>query len=97
VPFGTSLASSLDLSYGRLTSDTLVPATDPRVNALFFQTAATPQNSLGQSATEFGNLTLILKWLMLQRQWFLFSGGIAGTIPTAPDTRVDVTDFSAAS
>ncbi len=60
----------------------------------FFNVTPTPQNTLGHSDTEFGDLTLVLKAVIYQnpQAGVLLSGGAALGIPTAPDTRVRVID-----
>lgn len=59
---------------------------------------ATPtQNASGDSSSVFGNLTLVFKWLLLQRDGFWLSAGVAGTAPTGPDTRIFLTDSLAAN
>jgi hypothetical protein len=93
LPFSRSLDPSLDLAYGRLTSGDLVQSPVPGVPGQFFQTAATPGNSLGNYATQFGDLALIFKWLFFRSEYWRFSMGLGGDIPTAPDERVRVTDF----
>jgi hypothetical protein len=93
LPFSQTLSPDLDLSYGAVTSSRLTPSSVPGVPGSFYQTTATPQNTLGHSSSQFGNLTLIFKWLFLQRDWLYFSGGVAATVPTGPDTDVSVTDF----
>ena len=93
LPFYTSLSPNLDLSYGQLTSNTLVPSGIPGVPGSFYQTAATPANTLGSSSTQFGDITLIFKWLFYRNDWLYLSGGLAGTAPTGPDNNVRVTDF----
>jgi hypothetical protein len=93
LPFYTSLSPNLDLSYGQLTSSNLVPSGIPGVPGSFYQTAATPANTLGNSSTQFGDITLIFKWLFYRNDWLWLSGGLAGTAPTGPDSNVRVTDF----
>jgi hypothetical protein len=90
VPFQTTLASRLDLSAGNVVGT--IPGMDNIGNPLF-QTVATPENTLGHETTEWGDMTLIFKSLIYQSPCLAFSGGLSLGIPTAPDTRVRVTDF----
>jgi hypothetical protein len=62
-----------------------------------FSVVSTPQNSLGNSSTQFGNMQLILKSLAYRSNALAFSGGLSMGIPTAPDTHVRVTDYSGSS
>ncbi len=96
LPFSTTLAPDLDLSYGQLTSPaTTAPRlrTPNAIRPVFKNALDTPQNTLGHEATQLGNLSLIFKWLFLQRNWLYLSSGLAVGVPTGPDTRVRVTDF----
>jgi hypothetical protein len=94
LPFATTLSSQLDLSYGRLTSNTQLPAVVAARNQdVFADAQATPEDSLGSTRTEFGNLTLIFKWLYYQRTGVWLSAGVAAGIPTGPNSQVRVTDF----
>ncbi len=95
-PFSTTLANQLDLSYGALTSNAQLPSrvmpAQPPI--LVYQNPVnTPANTLGHEATQLGNLSLIFKWLFLQRSGLFLSGGAAAGIPTSSDTRIRVTDF----
>ena len=91
VPFTTTLSHNLDLSVAKVTG--LGPDTDDDSSSSIIQTTPTPQNTLGQSDTEFGNMTVVLKGLAYQSSRLAISGGMAVGIPTAQDTKVRVTDF----
>jgi hypothetical protein len=96
LPFSTGLAPNLDLSYGSLGSNATVNSSMPNpftTGPVFKDVIPTPQNTLGQSGTQFGNLTLIFKWLFLERDWLYLSGGLALGVPTGNNTHVRVTDF----
>jgi hypothetical protein len=92
IPFSYTLSHDLNLSVANVTG--IVPDTDepgnPHSN---IKTAATPENSLGNYGTEFGNMTVILKGLAYQSCNWAVSGGLSIGIPTAPSTHVRVTDF----
>jgi hypothetical protein len=102
VPFGTTLASHLNLTYGQITG--VVPGQFIPANlipdipftshpGLGFNVIRTPQDTLGQEDTEFGNLTLILKGLLYETPHLALSAGASLGIPTAEDTRVRVIDY----
>jgi len=94
VPFATGLASSNIFSSGTITGP--LPGTDtglPGGNPLFGVTP-TPQNTLGHEATEFGDLSVILKALVYESPCLAISGGLGVGIPTAPDTKLLVVDYS---
>ncbi len=93
-PFATTLSSHLDLSAGRITGTS--EATDLGTRPVpIFNVATTPLNTLGSEATQFGNMTLILKAKAYQSCSLLLSGGFATGIPSAPGESVKVTDFGA--
>jgi hypothetical protein len=95
VPFSTGLASKLNLSSATPTGIgqgvDLAGAPLPGVQAI--QVVETPQNTLGNSDTEWGNLSLILKGLLYRNNCFAISAGLALGIPTAQDIGVTVTDY----
>jgi hypothetical protein len=91
VPFNRTLSSNLDLSVARVSSIGL--DSDMENPNSIIQTTATPQNTFGNSDTEFGNMSFIFKGLAYQSHHLAVSGGFAVGIPTARDTRVRVTDF----
>lgn len=95
LPFSDTLAPNLDLTYGMLTSTRTKSPSRPEFQGqqVYRDTVSTPQNTLGHEATQLGNLSLIFKWLFLQRDWLYLSAGLAGTVPTGNDTHVRVTDF----
>ncbi|HLJ93445.1 MAG TPA: hypothetical protein VKU02_09675 [Gemmataceae bacterium] len=91
VPFSTTLAHSQDLRVANVTG--IGTDVDGDSNSSIIQTTATPQNTLGRTDTEFGNMTVVLKGLAYQSSKLAISSGASIGIPTAPDTRVRVTDF----
>jgi hypothetical protein len=91
VPFTTTLSHSLDLSVAKISGIGFDVDRDSPSSVI--QTTATPQDTLGQTDTEFGNLTVVLKALAYQSSCLAISGGAAVGIPTAQDTKVRVTDF----
>ena len=91
VPFSNSLASDLNLSVAKITNRGADIDNDSTESIV--DTVSTPQNTLGTSDTEFGNMTVILKGLAYQSSHLAISGGASIGIPTGRDTRVRVTDF----
>jgi hypothetical protein len=90
VPLQTSLASSLDLRAGSVTSFTPATASTPPV----FGVASTPQDTLGNTDTEFGNMTMLLKALLYRDPNWALTFGLSMTAPTGQDEKVSVTDFT---
>jgi hypothetical protein len=91
VPFSTTLSANLDLSAGTVTGPAAGPAT-PFGPA--FGVVSTPQNTLGSDGTQFEDLSLIFKGVVLRREGLALSGGLGLTVPTGADTDVRVTDYS---
>src|SRR5207248_2044770 len=60
-----------------------------------FNVNVTPDNTLDQYATEFGNMSLILKALLYQSQDYglTLSAGMGVLIPTGEDSRTTVIDY----
>jgi hypothetical protein len=90
VPFVSTLASKIDLSAGQVVGTNGVDANGNTV----FQVNNTFGNTFGHDDTEFGDMTVVLKGLLCQTRTLAVSGGLAVGIPTAPDSRIRVTDFS---
>jgi hypothetical protein len=90
VPFRTSLASQLTLNTATITSvdPPATPGANPRFHGFF-----SLDQTLGHEATEFDNLSVILKAAPYQTRRLVLSGGLGIGIPTAPDTKVIVRDF----
>jgi hypothetical protein len=86
VPFNTTLGSSLDLSAGTVIG--------PPAPGGLLPVTATPENTLGNSDTQFENLNLIFKGLLYRSDALAVSAGLGVEIPTGNDTHVRVTDFS---
>jgi hypothetical protein len=84
VPFQTGLSSKLNISAGNITG----------VSNGAYAITTTPENTLGQEATEFGNMTLIFKGALYQTRAFVLSAGFAVEIPTGEDENVYVHDFA---
>ncbi len=84
VPFSRTLGSNQNLSAGNVTG------IDPQG---FLAITSTPENTLGQEDTEFGDITLIFKALLHRSSRLVVSGGLGLTFPTADDTSVQVRDF----
>jgi hypothetical protein len=91
VPFTHALSSDLNLQVARV--EKIGTDIDQDSNLSIIQTVPTPQNTLGNTDTEFGNMSVILKGLMFQSPRFAFSLGLAIGIPTARDENVRVIDF----
>lgn len=85
VPFNTTLSNNLNLSAGTITG----PAGGNAFNVM-----NTPDQTLGEEGTQFGNLTLIFKGVLYQTNQVVLSGGLGVGIPTGEDTSVRVTDYS---
>jgi hypothetical protein len=91
VPFSNTLAHDQNISVARVTNVGTDIDSDSATSIL--QTDPTPRETLGHSDTEFGNMSAIFKALVYSSKTFAVSGGLGVGIPTAPDSRVRVTDF----
>jgi hypothetical protein len=91
IPFSNALASNLNLNVAQATH--IGMDTDGDSDHSIIGTTPTPQNTFGNSDTEFGNMTVILKGLAYQSSRLAVSAGLGIGIPTAQDTHVRVTDF----
>jgi hypothetical protein len=91
VPFTHGLSSNLNLQVAKVS--TIGTDVDGDSNISIIQTQPTPQNTLGNSDTEFGDMSVILKGLVFQSQQLAVSLGLAMGIPTARDETVNVVDF----
>jgi hypothetical protein len=89
VPFSTTLSPDLALSAGTVTG--------PANAAGAFPVTATPQNTLGNSSTQFEDISLIFKGLIYRSRQLNVSTGFGATLPTGSDTHVVVTDFTGSS
>lgn len=96
IPFSTGLAPDLDLSAGSITGPALGPDGQPIItgNGPAFNVMSTPGQTLGSDATQFGNMSVILKGLAYCSQPLAITGGLAVGIPTGPGTTVDIVDYS---
>jgi hypothetical protein len=65
------------------------PGPDPQV----IDVAPTPGNTLGRQDTEFGDMSVILKALLVEHRCWAVSGGLSVGIPTGNDTNVRVVDY----
>lgn len=95
VPYTQTLSNKLDLTYG--TVNGLTPGVDFNGNPVGFNVlnvTRSPQLTLGEESSQFGDMTLIFKGILLADCDYTVSGGMSVLIPTAPDTRVRVTDYS---
>lgn len=93
LPMVTTLSPRNIFAAGEITNFT--GDTDPNGNPRFDVTT-TPENTLGNTSTEFGNMSLIgkaLLWGDRQNGLFVSSGAGVG-IPTAPDTLVRIIDYA---
>ncbi len=98
LPIATTLASNLDLVYGVVTG--LQPATDLAGAPLGFDALAvqrTPELTLGNEDTEFQNMTVIFKALILEDDGLWVSAGLGLGIPTGDDVDVRVIDYVGAT
>jgi hypothetical protein len=91
VPFTHGLSSNLNLDVARVV--TIGTDIDNDSNLAIIQTQPTPQNTLGNTDTEFGDMSVILKGLVFQSPQLAVSLGLAMGIPTARDATVNVVDF----
>ena len=93
LPIVSTLSTSNNISVGNITGP--VGGADPNGNP-FFGVQGTPGNTLGQEATYFDNMSVILKSLLYKscNAKFALSGGMGIGIPTAPDTRLSVVDYA---
>lgn len=96
IPFSQTLSSDLNLSAGTVVG-TSADSIDqngvllPGIPSL--RIVETPQATLGNERTEFGNMSVILKALIFGTPQVAFSGGVSIGLPTGDDTNVRVTDF----
>ena len=96
IPISRTLSSDLNLSAGTVTgisADSIGFGGTPLPGIPSLVVAETPQATLGNERTEFGNMTVILKALIFGTPQVAFSGGLSIGLPTADDTNVRVTDF----
>lgn len=91
VPFSHTVGHDQNLSVARVSR--VGEDQDFESGRSIIGTEATPQDTLGTTDTEFGDMMVIFKALAYQSKTFYFSGGASVTVPTAPDTRVKVNDF----
>src|SRR5205823_4166000 len=76
--FQSELSPSLNIDDGKTTNGTP------------FQFAT--QDTLGNSATRFADMTLIWKALLYKNSWLFLTSGLSLGIPTAPDEHVNYTN-----
>jgi hypothetical protein len=89
-PFARTLSRDLDLRAARVVGTG--PDTDGDTqNALI--TSPSPNDTLGNTSNELGNVSLIFKGLLYQDQKLAVSTGASVTIPTARANHVRVVDF----
>jgi hypothetical protein len=96
VPFSRTLSSDLNLSAGTVTgtsADSIGFGGTPLPGIPSLVVAETPQQTLGNERTEFGNMSVILKALIFGTPTVAFSGGLSIGLPTGDDTHFRVTDF----
>ncbi len=91
VPFLTALSPHQVFSTGNIAGP--ISGTDPNGNPLFL-VAPTPDNTLGSSATQWGNINMILKGAAIKRDRFVGSGGLAFLFPTGPDQEYRIIDYT---
>jgi hypothetical protein len=78
---------------GGANQNSVTPPTGTTTPLQAFTVNRTPRDTLGTYATEFGNLTGILKGVVYRDDAFLLSGGLGLGIPTADDTHLRITDY----
>jgi len=96
IPFSQTLSSNLNLSSGTVigtSADSVDTDGNPLPGIPSLRIVETPQATLGNERTEFGNMTVILKGLIFGTPTVAFSGGLSFGLPTGDDTHVTVTDF----
>jgi hypothetical protein len=96
IPFSRTLSSDLTLSSGTVTGvsrDSVDTSGLPVPGIPSLVLVETPQNTLGQERTEFGDMSVIFKALIFGTPTVAFSGGLSVGLPTADSERVRVIDF----
>jgi hypothetical protein len=96
IPFSQTLSSDLNLSSGTVigtSADSVDTDGNPLPGIPSLRIVETPQNTLGNERTEFGNMTVILKALIFGSPKVAISTGLSFGLPTGDDTHVVVTDF----
>jgi hypothetical protein len=91
IPFSTGVSSHLNVRAGRITGSST--STFNGAPFTIFDIVNTPQDTLGTTNTEFGNMMFILKGKFYQSCTTLWSGGLSVGAPTGPDEKVQVVDF----
>ncbi len=95
LPITSTLSPSNAISVGSFAGYTSPATFDGNGNRVF-NVNATPGDTLGRQDTYFDNMLIVLKGVFYRSEdrktWL--SGGLAIGIPTAPDTRISVTDFN---
>lgn len=96
LPVVTTLSPRNIFAAGMITNFTgdVDPNGNPR-----FDVVTTPENTLGSTSTEFGNMSVIGKALLWgdRTNGLYVSGGAGVGIPTAPDTLVRIIDYASTS
>jgi hypothetical protein len=85
VPFNTGLSNNLNLSAGTITGNVA-----PGV----FSVASTPESTLGDYGTQFGNMTVLLKAMGYSCKTLSITAGLALEMPTGDNNSVNVIDYS---
>jgi hypothetical protein len=96
IPFSQTLSSDLNLSSGTVigtSADSVDTDNNPLPGIPSLRIVETPQATLGNERTEFGNMTVILKALIIGTPKIALSTGLSIGLPTGDDTHVRVTDF----
>ncbi len=96
IPFSQTLSSDLNLSSGRVigtSADSVDTDGRPLPGIPSLRIVETPQATLGNERTEFGNMTVVLKALIFGTPQVAVSTGLSFGLPTGDDTHVRVTDF----
>ncbi len=105
VPFSNTLSNNLNLNYGTIngppvnavsvqTGQAIAPSNATGGAQLeAFNVVTDAAQTLGSTSTQFGDMTLIFKGVLLKNEHFLLSGGMAMGLPTGPNTDVSVTDY----
>jgi hypothetical protein len=95
LPITSTLSPSNAISVGSFAGYTSPATFDTNGNRVF-NVSPTPGDTLGREDTYFDNMLIVLKGVFYRSEdrktWL--SGGLAIGIPTAPDTRLSVTDFN---
>jgi hypothetical protein len=95
-PVSQTLSSDLNLSSGTVigtSADSVDVDGNPLPGIPSLRIVETPQATLGNERTEFGNMTVILKGLIFGSPTLAISTGLSIGLPTGDDTHVVVTDF----